>query len=245
MIIGIINNFTPPLLLPIQTWGGRISTNYLHVVCENLKRFYVAYICHTIYLWSQNTHFHSVWATISTLYSLGTTQVDVYYFYNFFFSNKNARKNGIDWFRAACISRRIVSVLGKVAAVHTRVVWHPGAGALRHRRRSIPPTDAATEAIASRIAYYFLPTLRITVGGRYVRRNTIRRREYNILLCVFACILILCVRIMMCVRLCLCVRVSYAQIDLAARGMRSVQWKHTRRAHTYIIIICIVETKKS
>lgn len=99
--------------------------------------------------------------------------------------------------------------------------------------------DRRSHSSHSSIAYYFLPILRVAVGGRDMYDGMPSVVVSIIYLCVSACIFVLCVRIIMCVYvyICLCVRVrvSYAQIDLATRGMRSVRWKHTRRA--YILLL--------
>jgi len=167
------------------------------------------------------------------------------FFYNFF-----SNKNGIDWSRAACISRRIASVLGKVAAVHTRVGGrHPGAGALHHRRRSIPPTDAATAAIVVLHIIFCQLFVSPSVGEictTDVRRNAIRRREYNIFvrICLYICTVCtynyVCVRVYLFVCACACF-LRANRLSSTRNAVRSVK-AHASRV--YIIIICTVETKK-
>lgn len=112
------------------------------------------------------------------------------------------------------------------------------------RGRPPPPTpfdppDRRRHSNYSRIAYYFLPTLLVAVGGRDMYDGMPSVVVSIIYLCVFACIFVLCVRVYLFVCACACF-LRANRFSSTRNAVRSVK----AHAHVYIIIIFIVETKK-
>lgn len=99
---------------------------------------------------------------------------------------------------------------------------HPGAGALCHGCRSIPPVRRRRSS--------YIATLHIILCQLFVSPlvGEMCTTECHPSSCVFICtwLLVYFYRV--------CVRVSYAQIDLSTRGMRSARWKHTRRVYVLL-----------
>jgi len=153
----------------------------------------------TQYLWSQNISFHSVWVTISTLYYLGITKSNEYFFYNFFLNKK--------WYQLVSCSVHLASYC--VRPWQGRCCAHSCWRTTPRRGRPPPttpfdPPDSRRHSNNSRIAYYFLPTLHVAVGGRDVYDGMPSVVVSIIYLCVFACIFVLCVRVYLFVCACAC-----------------------------------------